>query len=377
MPRRLVLVGAGHAHALVLASWARHPIAGVEGVLVVDRPDAVYSGLAPARILDEVDDDALRIDAAGLAEAAGFRLVVDPLAKVDAGGKRLVLRSGRGIRYDVASLDIGAVVQGLDLPGVREHAVATRPLSSLLSSLDVPGDAPLLRAVVVGSGAGGIEVAACLKARWEAAGRVVDMTVVGGRSEPLADRPAAVGVRMRAVLESLGVTWMGGVSAVEVGEGDVCLDDGHVLPSDRTVWVTGAAFPPALAGGDLPRSEDGFVRVGPTLEVAGCRDLYAVGDCAHLDHAPDTPRAGVHAVRAAPVLDRNLRAALGDGATGEFHPRRHPLALLDLGDGTVFGTLWGLTARGRWLRWIKRWIDRRFVRRLARVVARAQARRSA
>ena len=60
--KRLVLAGAGHAHALVLRAWALQPMPGVEVVVISPEPLAPYSGtlpgLAPAarRAVLAVDD---------------------------------------------------------------------------------------------------------------------------------------------------------------------------------------------------------------------------------------------------------------------------------------------------------------------------------
>ena len=43
----LVLVGGGHAHVQVLRRWMMPPIAGVRLTVVLDRPEAVYSGMVP------------------------------------------------------------------------------------------------------------------------------------------------------------------------------------------------------------------------------------------------------------------------------------------------------------------------------------------
>ena len=45
--KRLVLAGAGHAHALVLRTLLRQPMPGVEVVVVSPEPLAPYSGMVP------------------------------------------------------------------------------------------------------------------------------------------------------------------------------------------------------------------------------------------------------------------------------------------------------------------------------------------
>jgi hypothetical protein len=45
--KRLVLAGAGHAHALVLRAWAHQPMPGVEVVVISPEPLAPCSGTQP------------------------------------------------------------------------------------------------------------------------------------------------------------------------------------------------------------------------------------------------------------------------------------------------------------------------------------------
>ena len=45
--KRLVLVGAGHAHAQVLKDWMAAPVAGTELWVVSPSPLAPYSGMVP------------------------------------------------------------------------------------------------------------------------------------------------------------------------------------------------------------------------------------------------------------------------------------------------------------------------------------------
>ena len=45
--KRLLLIGAGHAHAQVLRDWLAKPVSGVELVLVSPTSLAPYSGMVP------------------------------------------------------------------------------------------------------------------------------------------------------------------------------------------------------------------------------------------------------------------------------------------------------------------------------------------
>ncbi|HEX2164288.1 MAG TPA: pyridine nucleotide-disulfide oxidoreductase, partial [Thermoanaerobaculia bacterium] len=92
------------------------------------------------------------------------------------------------------------------------------------------------------------------------------------------------------------------------------------------------------------------------------------GDCATLRDRPETPKAGVHAVRQGPLLWRNLVAAARGGELARFRPRRRFLALLDTGDGRAILAYGRLALWSRWAARLKERIDRRFVRRSRRPV---------
>src|SRR5262245_32295590 len=135
-PRDLVLVGGGHAHVQVLRRFAMDPPPGARVTVVVDTPVAVYSGMVPGLAAGQYRRHELEIDVVPLARRAGARVIVARMLGIDAGARRLTLEGRAPIAYDLASLDIGSTVAGLDLPGVRAHAVPTRPIGLFVERLD-------------------------------------------------------------------------------------------------------------------------------------------------------------------------------------------------------------------------------------------------
>ncbi len=360
----LALVGAGHTHVQVLRHWMMAPVAGVRLTLVVDRPDAVYSGMVPGFVAGDYAVHELTIDAVPLARRAGARVVLARAVSIDPAARRIELEGRPALAYDVASLDVGATVRGLDLPGVREHALATRPIARFVTELDarVAALPERPRIVIVGGGAAGVELAFTIDARLRAAGREPAARVVAASSELLEGYGPGIRRRVRAALEARGIRVHTGARVGAVREDGIDLERER-LPADLVMWATGAAPLPFPCGPGLPFDAEGFVRVGPTLEVEGCRDLFAVGDCASLRTAGWVRKAGVYAVREGPVLDANLRACLRGGRLRAYRPQRDFLMLLNLGGGEALGEKWGLAFRGRHVFRLKDWIDRRFMRR--------------
>ncbi|RMH38599.1 MAG: bifunctional NADH dehydrogenase FAD-containing subunit/selenide, water dikinase SelD, partial [Alphaproteobacteria bacterium] len=93
LTRDVVLVGGGHAHALVLRMWAMRPLPGVRLTLVNPTPTAAYSGMLPGHVAGHYPRAALEIDLVRLARFAGARLVLGHVTGIDT-DRRLVRVEG-------------------------------------------------------------------------------------------------------------------------------------------------------------------------------------------------------------------------------------------------------------------------------------------
>ena len=315
----------------------------------------------------------LEIDVVPLARRAGARVVLAAATALDPEAKRIALEGRPALAYDVASLDVGSTVRGLELPGVREHALATRPIRGFVDRLDAAlaaararrGGAKL-RVAVVGGGAAGVELAFTLEARLRSRGRAPPRFALVADSEALLPgaarrlaRAAAAEAARRGIRLRLGAR----VSRVEADRAAARRRGGR--PSRRTS-CSGPRAPrrcrcwPSVAA---PKDAQGFLRVRDTFQCLGSDDLFAAGDCAALDAHPWVPKAGVYAVRAGPILDANLRARLAGRALRRYRPQRDFLALLNLGERRALGGKWGVSALGARGVAAQGPIDRRFVAR--------------
>src|SRR5690606_4284630 len=110
---------------------------------------------------------------------------------------------------------------------------------------------------------------------------------------------------LRARLQAMGITLIENTSVARVTPMGLTLADGREIAAGFTVGAAGAVPYDWLAQTGLAL-QDGFVRVDDSLRSISDGAIFAVGDCAHMDHAP-RPKAGVFAVRQAPVLAANLR----------------------------------------------------------------------
>lgn len=366
--RRLLLVGGGHAHLHVLWSLAAEPVPAAAVTLVSPESDAIYSGMVPGALAGLYDLADAQIDLRALCSRADVRFVADQATRIDAISRRVECRTGVSIPYDVLSLDIGSLPAGADDPAVRRHAVPLKPLAAAIDRIvafveDARRGGGTERAVVVGAGAGGVEVAFALARRLVGAGgaRVV---VVDRHRRPLPGYPARVSSRIERLFAARHIEYIDGAEVNRLETGRVHLHGGRVLDAGLVLWATGAAPPPLLGVSGLPLDDDGFLRIGDDLRCRAHADILAAGDCATIDMYPTLPKAGVYAVRQGPILAHNLRAALnGDTVVACYRPQRRFLSLIGTGDGRAVLSYDGLVLDGRWVWLLKDWIDRGWVAR--------------
>lgn len=364
--RRLVLVGGGHAHLQLLRELTRRPIPDSEIVLIAPG-DHYYSAMVPGYLQGRYEADELRFELGALARRAGVRLVRAIAERVDVAGQ-VVLAGGERIPFDFCSLDVGCDAAGADTPGLAVHAVTLRPMAQaieLRARVDALIDAAehALSLIVVGGGATGVEIALALQHRLRMHGRAGTVSLVEQGTEVLGDFEPAMSQLATRVLRERGVALALGGRVTKVSASSVTLHNGASIPADLVVWATGATAPELIASSGLVHDDDGYLLVDRSLRAVDGAPVWGAGDCITLRDYPGVPKAGVYAVREAPVLERSLRAALGKGRPGKYRPQHRTLTLLDSGGGWALMRWKGVYRNSRWAWRLKDMIDRRFVRR--------------
>jgi selenide,water dikinase len=360
--KHLLLVGAGHAHIEVVRRWAQAPLPDCTLGVIDPNPRPVYSGMVPGFVAGEYRRDELEFDLESLCRRAGARYLQAAALRVDAPARSGEIGSAEPLAYDVASIDIGSRVAGAEGFADSRLVLPSRPIARLVSGVNGLVSrariAPRFHVHVVGGGAGGVELAFCLEARLRHEGVRARVSIVSQEHRLLADGATSRSRAIARAARARGIESLLSARVRRVLSDGLELEDGQKLSSDAVLWVTGAAAHPLAAESGLPVDARGFVETTPTLEVRDRGDLFAVGDCANL---AGTQRAGVYAVRSAPVLDHNLRARLAGRTLRAYRPQRDFLSILNLGDGIAVGSKWGITLSGRWMLRVKDRIDRSFM----------------
>ncbi|MER6689401.1 FAD-dependent oxidoreductase [Streptomyces minutiscleroticus] len=195
---------------------------------------------------------------------------------------------------------------GIDAPGV--HGVQT--LDDGQALLDTLAATPGRRAVVVGAGYIGVEMAEAM------INRGYEVTVVNRGAEPMATLDPDMGRLVHRAMEGMGITMVNDAEVTELLTGD----DGRVravvtkdaeYPADVVVLGMGVVPETALAkAAGLPLGGHGGLLTDRAMRVRGHENVWAGGDCVEvLDLVSGSERhipLGTHANKHGQVIGANV-----------------------------------------------------------------------
>lgn len=371
--QRILLVGGGHSHVQVIKSFHARA-AGVEVTLVDPQAEASYSGMVPGCVAGLYDQQDTKIKLGPLAQYADVtfkqRSVVDITLEP---AKSVTLDDGEVVEFDVASFDIGSTTRGIeDVPGVKAHAIPTRPISDLVKRIELAeralgkDHAGALKVVVIGAGAAGIELAFAMRARWGkffSGVASLDVTLCDSGAELLGHESEESRAATTESLGKRGVAVLHGCHVASVEEEVVVLEDGRSVPYTHCIWATGAASHPlaaTLGTKGVRVNPSGWIEVNEQLQSVSEPSVFAAGDCCSI-LGKAVPKAGVFAVREGPILIENLARQLKGEVLATYEPQPDFLKLLMCGDGSAIGFRFGKALTGRWVWELKDFIDRGFM----------------
>ncbi len=322
--------------------------------------------MLPGYISGHYSLDDLFIDIAALCKQAGANLIRGSLYRIDADTKTLHISHQASlnsemlsVHYDYAVLNTGAA-PAKSFPVSHSDRYYVKPIRNLLA--DLPRiDGALSEArrslVIVGGGAGGIELAFAFRARY---GPDVSMTLV---SKHRIDRDQALRAgakRIRKALERRTISLLEEVEVIEATDLSVTLSTGISLEA-QVVCVTTPVMPPKWIEVSELAPAAQFLTADSRLRVVGYEGLYATGDIINL--ISQRGRSGVMAVRAGQYLAASFWRSIRGAAVSPFRPQKNWLTLLNLCDGQAIGVKGPLSYQGQSLFQLKDRIDRSFMAR--------------
>lgn len=278
-PGRIVILGCGHAGAQAAATLRAEGFAG-EVVMVSNEPWQPYERPPLSKAL---------LTGASEVEKLGFRKpefyadkkielrLGTPVVRIDRGRGQLVFADGAELGYDKLLIATGSKLRRLPVPGAELPGVFY--LQTIDDSLGIREKLkPGARAVVIGGGYIGLEVAASARKLGASVTvlEALERTLMRVAAEPISrffeQEHRAHGVEVRV---GARVTGIEGGDHVEA----VLLDDGTRVPADVVIVGVGTVAEDALAREAGIACQNGILvdEYGHTDDP----DIFAAGDVTH------------------------------------------------------------------------------------------------
>lgn len=369
--KTLVLIGGGHSHAIALKQWGLNPIPDIDLTLISDVEQTPYSGMLPGHVAGFYSYAETHIDLRSLAKFAGAKLIIDKAISIDAIHNQVICKDNNSIKFDYLSLDIGSTPQTITVPGANQYTIPAKPVPEFLDAwYKLKQEARYhpaqpLSIVIVGGGAGGVELAlnmqACLQKILKPQGKdILHIHLIHRGKKLLAGHNKWVSNKLEKIIIKRDIKLHLQQRVTEVLSDRVNCQSGLSIKCDRIFWVTQATAPNWIKESPLATDSQGFILVKDTLQSLSHPQIFAAGDIATMTNY-QRPKAGVFAVRQGQPLVDNWRRILTGQTLQGYIPQSNYLALIGTGDHKAIAS-WSTLGWHSTLFWqLKDYIDRKFM----------------
>jgi NADH dehydrogenase len=274
----------------------------------------------------------------------------------------------RRLTYDTLVIAIGSQSNDFGTPGVTDHAFTLdnawdahlfhRRLVNTCFKANFANDGRVLRIVIVGAGATGVELSAELHNTIRVLAayglnqfdpeKQIHLTIVEAGLRILAGLPEYLATATLDILQTLKVEVMTGDPVVAVRADGLDLKSGKSLAADFVVWAAGVRASAVLTRLDeLETNRINQLVVLPTLQTTRDVDIFSLGDCAACpwQEGRNVPPRAQSAHQQASHMLKTIKRRLAGEMPLRFQYRDFG-SLVSLGTSESVGTLMGFVSRG-------------------------------
>ncbi len=372
--KKLLLIGGGHSHAIVLRSHINNPLPNINLSLISESSETPYSGMLPGHIAGFYTHNECHINLEHLTNLAGAKFYINRVINLDLNNNQVICENLPPIEFDILSIDIGSTPSTLTVTGAAEYAITAKPVKILLSEWEklcsqIQEYQSPVRIGIVGGGTGGVELALAMQAKLGNQ-RELEIHLFNRDRNLMSSYHTSIQQLMKKVLLQRNIKLHLGQTVSKLEKRKVPLnidkiylncESGLNLECDRVFFLTEASAVQWLKTTGLTTDEKGFILVKNTLQSLSHPHIFASGDIATMVNYT-RPKAGVFAVHQGKPLFNNLRRYILGKTLKNYIPQRDYLSLIGTGDGQTVANRGHFTLPPSRLLWFcKDWIDRKFM----------------
>ncbi|EKU48031.1 NAD(P)/FAD-dependent oxidoreductase [Staphylococcus massiliensis] len=335
--KNLVLLGGGYGNMRILSRILPDELPEDYSVTLIDRMP--YHGLKTefyALAAGSKSDKEVRVQ---FPDSKRINVVYGEITDIDL-DQQIVSVGNNRIDYDELVIGLGCEDKYHNVPGAREH---TRSIQTLQKARDTYHDIsnlPMNSSVgIVGAGLSGIELASALRESRS------DLNVI------LYDRGERILRNFPEKLSDYVEKWFKKHDVTVVPNSDIVkVEPGLIHNNEDTekldliVWTAGIQPVELVRNLPVDISKSNRVIVNQYHQIPTYKNVYVVGDCAELPHAPSAQLAEIQADQISDVMKKTWK---GEALPDKMPEIKIPGFLGSLGEKKGFAYMMDTTVTGR------------------------------
>ena len=361
LTKQLVLIGGGHANIQVLKKLCMNTFIGLNTILISDRYDAVYSGLTPAFLQNQIGKKDISIDLQRLCFNAGATFINDSIVSLDASNQFIELEKNPGISYDLLSINTGSISKKSKIKKhIRSICIPVKPISTFVDQIEKIDHLVFKEKkkylTIIGKGIAGYEISFSLSQRYK---DQVKITIVGSNDIKEQSINQITKKKLKYISKKLGINEKNGI-VKEIGYKNISLINEELIRSDINFLSTGVSAPKWLDSSIIKRDKFGFALINEYLQCQNYKNIFITGDIASSDINP-RPKSGVMAVRQGESLKENIFLKLQGKTLFKHTPQKNWLSIVNTFQKNALINYYYFSYHGRWPWKLKFLIDKKFM----------------
>ena len=288
-----------------------------------------------------------------------------------------IITGDRLIPYDYLILATGSETSFFGIPGASEYAFPLKTLEDAVTlrnnilycferaiqEEDAERRRRLLTFTIVGGGPTGVEIVGALaelirgplmKDFTGLDFKEVRMVLIEASDNLLPGFPEYCRDYSNSRLRQMGIEMHMESPVTQITRDSILLKNGQVIPTHTVVWATGVRGASLAQNTDLELTQNGRVKVLPTLQVLNHPETYVIGDLAYFeDGGKSLPMTAPVAIQQATMAARNIKWQIQGKNPEAFH-YRDPGIMVIIGRNTAIARIKNRTFTGftAWVLWL-------------------------
>lgn len=288
------------------------------------------------------------------------------------------IRTGdRFIPYDYLIIAAGSETSFFGIPGASEYAFPLKTLEDAVTlrnnilycfekaiqEEDSERRRILLTFTIVGGGSTGVEIAGALtelirgplmKDFTDLDFKEVRMVLIEASDNLLPGFTECCRNYSNLRLRQMGIEIHTESPVTQITRDSIRLKNGQVIPTQTVIWATGVRGASLAQNAGLELTQNGRIKVLPTLQVLDHPEIYVIGDLAYFeDSGKSLPMTAPVAIQQAIMAVRNINGQIQGKSPEAFHYLDHGMMVI-IGRNTAIARVKNRSFTGfpAWVLWL-------------------------